>query len=203
MENAAEALKMAAAVLVFVVALSISVNAFGQARQTSRMILDNQDREFDYTYIDGRDTSGNLVTERIVGIEEIIPTIYKAYKENYKIVFKTNYIDYLYEKRITSGTNKGGWKKLNRIDLDEKGVGVVETSKREFIDAIIYGTTSDVQDKFLRNSNIRLKTNDGIYKRINDKKLKEKSGVYIQFETDVDIAASNEDKKRVIIYTDI
>ena len=46
MENAADALQMAAAVLVFVLALSISINAFGEARQTAQTILDNRDREY-------------------------------------------------------------------------------------------------------------------------------------------------------------
>ena len=36
MENATNALKMAAAVLVFLIALSISINAFGQVRKTAR-----------------------------------------------------------------------------------------------------------------------------------------------------------------------
>lgn len=83
MENAAEALKMAAAFLIFVVALSISINAFGEARRTSQTILDNRDREYDYTYVEDNGT-----TERIIGAETIVPSIYKAYKENYKIVFK-------------------------------------------------------------------------------------------------------------------
>lgn len=83
MENAAEALKLAAAVLIFVVALSISINAFGEARKTSQIILDNRDREYDYTYVEENGT-----TQRIVGAETIIPSIYKAYKENYKIVFE-------------------------------------------------------------------------------------------------------------------
>ena len=38
MENAAEALKMAAAVLIFVVALTVASNSFGQARQTAQLI---------------------------------------------------------------------------------------------------------------------------------------------------------------------
>ena len=39
MENAADALKMAAAVLMFVLALSVSIVSFGQARQASDVIL--------------------------------------------------------------------------------------------------------------------------------------------------------------------
>ena len=83
MENATDALKMAASVLMFVLALSISINAFGEARQTSQIILDYRDREYDYTYVENNGT-----TQRIVGAETIVPSIYKAYKENYKIVFK-------------------------------------------------------------------------------------------------------------------
>ena len=49
MENAADALKMAAAVLIFVVALSISINAFSEVRTTATTILNYKDNEYDYT----------------------------------------------------------------------------------------------------------------------------------------------------------
>ena len=51
MENAADALQMAAAVLIFVLALTIAINSFSQARQTAQLILDYNDREYDYTYV--------------------------------------------------------------------------------------------------------------------------------------------------------
>ena len=82
MENAADALQMAAAVLIFVLALTIAINSFGQVRQISQLIIGYNDREYDYTYVEDNGT-----TERIVGLESIIPSIYKAYRENYKIVF--------------------------------------------------------------------------------------------------------------------
>ena len=44
MENAAEALKMAGAVLLFVLALSVAIVSFGQARETADTILDYRDR---------------------------------------------------------------------------------------------------------------------------------------------------------------
>ena len=74
MENAIDALYIGVAVLIFVVALSVSINAFGNARATSQAVLDMKDREYDYTYIQCDST------ERIVGCETIIPSIYKAYK---------------------------------------------------------------------------------------------------------------------------
>ena len=45
MENAVDALKMAGAVLMFVMALSVSIVAFGQVRQTADLVLDQTDRE--------------------------------------------------------------------------------------------------------------------------------------------------------------
>lgn len=84
MENAAEALKMAAAVLIFVLALSIGVNAFAEARLVSQTILDYKDREFDTTYID----SATVEKERTVGLETVVPSMYKSFDESYKVVFK-------------------------------------------------------------------------------------------------------------------
>ena len=87
MENAAEAIKMAGSVLIFVMALSIIMYSFSQVRQTVDIISDYRDRET--IYIDGDyyyKGSANT-TERTVGLESIIPTIYRAYLENYRIVF--------------------------------------------------------------------------------------------------------------------
>lgn len=48
MENIAEALKMAGAVLLFVLALSIIIVSFGQVRQSVDIIIDYKDRETFY-----------------------------------------------------------------------------------------------------------------------------------------------------------
>jgi len=80
MENAAEALKMAGGVLIFVLALSICINAFTNTRQGIDNIVLYSDREFLTTYVEQ-----NKGTKRIVGAESIVPTIYRAYKENIKI----------------------------------------------------------------------------------------------------------------------
>ena len=86
MENAVDALKMAGAVLMFVMALSVSIVAFGQVRQTADLVLDQTDRE-SYN-IDGDFNYEATATERQVSIETIIPSIYRAYNEQYKIVFE-------------------------------------------------------------------------------------------------------------------
>ena len=87
MENAVEALKMAFAVLLLVLALSLSIAFFSKARSTAEAVLQSSDKTvyYDYTKYDlPEDPSGN----RIVGYETIIPTLYKYDKERYKVTFK-------------------------------------------------------------------------------------------------------------------
>lgn len=216
MENVADALKIAAAVLIFVLALSISINAFGEARLASRTILEYKDREYDYTYVEGNST------ERIVGVEDIVPSIYKAYKENYKIVFEN-----------ISGMENGVYRKTDRehpvdgipvysIDLQNEVLGT-NTQKEQFIMAVLYGNQynpsefGNLQTTFRNNLGIILNTT-GIYGIIKDrnKGLKENLGIYYQEETptvnedgslegsvsDADVPDANKTTKRVITYSE-
>lgn len=130
MENAADALQMAAFVLIFVLALSISINAFGEARQTSQIILDYTDREYDYTYVE----DNGETMERIVSAETIIPSIYKAYKENYKIVFKNKQGDGLELYQKAEATTTPNKKSICSIDLEKDIVGD-DRQKEKFIKA--------------------------------------------------------------------
>ena len=52
MENAADALKMAASVLIFVITLAISVNAFSEVRLASQTVLNYEDREYQQEYVE-------------------------------------------------------------------------------------------------------------------------------------------------------
>lgn len=207
MENATDALHMAAAVLIFVLALSISINAFGEVRQTAQSIIQYKDREYDYTYVEQEGT------QRKVGIESIIPSIYKAYKENYKIVFETNDI-------INNTTGKGIYQKsdgqggtieINYIDLEKETIGS-DKDKEEFILAVLYGSKgsnsivnwnwSNIQQKY-SNYGITLK-DEGIYDKIKAKTFTEYLGIYYQDETNgkTDTPQSNKVEKRVITYKD-
>lgn len=82
MENASEALKMGAAVLIFVMAISISIFAFTKVRQASTAIMDKFDDKSYYS-----DDNVDIQTNRIVGIETIIPTLYSYYDSNTTILF--------------------------------------------------------------------------------------------------------------------
>lgn len=90
MENAVDALKIAFAVFVFVMALSLAMYMFTQARETADIVLASSDiTEFmDYTTIESVQEGITYEgTDRIVGLETIIPTLYRYYKENYTVIF--------------------------------------------------------------------------------------------------------------------
>ena len=194
MENAIDALYIGVAVLIFVVALSVSINAFGNARATSQAVLDMKDREYDYTYIQGDST------ERIVGCETIIPSIYKAYKDHYKIVFTFNNEEfYLYKKDD---------EKINYIDLEQEVLG---GNQEDFINALLYGDKCQkfltIRDEFKdKNGQNITFTKTGLYSYIKSRNatFKEKLGVYIYEETKGNLENLQEkNKKRVITYTEI
>lgn len=202
MENAADALKMAAAVLIFVMAISITINSFTETRVAATTILNNKDKEYDYSYVEDNGT-----TERLVSLESIIPTIYKAYKENYKIVFKENlFSDGVYKK---INTETGTEDNVYSIDLQKEVLGN-DTQKEQFIMAILYGSKYDqyenVKNTFKKNLKISLNS-AGIYDKINGKKLKESIGIYYQEEageqdnTNSTVPDANKTEKRVITYS--
>ena len=104
MENASEALIMAFAVLVFVLALSVTVAVFSIAKDTADTILYAKDESNFYEY---EGVAGVASQNREVGLETIIPTLYKYYKENYTVVFKHG--DY---NKTTGKFENGTWNKL-------------------------------------------------------------------------------------------
>lgn len=205
MENAAEALKMAAAVLIFVLALSITINSFTETRIAATTILEYKDREYNLDYVEDNGT-----TERLVSLESIVPTIYKAYKENYKIIFDSSVLsEGVYQKKDETGILQP----VNAIDLQNEVLGS-DTQKEEFIMALLYGIQYEkfetVRNTFEKNLKISLNS-DGLYARIKSiGKLKESIGIYYQGEeqsnpddepTDSNVPDTNKTEKRVITYT--
>ena len=83
MENATDALKIAFAVLVFTLALGVSMLMFTKLNEVSSFVISSTDSTQYYEY----ETADATKKSRIVGIETIIPTLYKYYKENYTVIF--------------------------------------------------------------------------------------------------------------------
>lgn len=145
MENAVDALKIAFAVMVFTMALTLAISTFSQARETSEAVLFMNDKTNYYVYdgisdvnektvsVNGEDITYTEYTasesgityydKRIVGIEAIIPTLYRYYKENYTVIFEgidDNYSVYEATTKTEDGITKiDKWKKRGSIGTGE------------------------------------------------------------------------------------
>ena len=197
MENAAEALKMAGGVLIFVLALSICINAFTNTRQGIDNIVLYSDREFLTTYVEQ-----NKGTKRIVGAESIVPTIYRAYKENIKIKFdflNNDADDCLYYKVTTAGTEY-----INYIDLERENIAD-ETMKEYILKRILFGDGEhgrNIEDDKEKQISWTFNSN-GLYNRLTAGNTYEESlGVYFKGEENgrSDDFKGNKTEKKVITY---
>ena len=83
MENITEALKMAAAILLFVGALSLTIATFTKVRQTSSAVMENSEKNI--SFYDNIDYS----SEKIVGLETVVTNCYLYYKNYNTILFYT------------------------------------------------------------------------------------------------------------------
>ena len=146
--------------------------------------------------------------KELFGLESIIPTIYKAYKENYKIIFdKELFKNYGVYQKQNDTTNTP----IYSIDLQKEVIGGDE-QKEDFIMAILYGKKyenfENVQNTFKTNLKIIL-NDEGIYDKIKNVRVKESIGIYYQEEEVTDGSTSNTEnvpdanktEKRIITYT--
>ena len=220
MENAAEALKMAFGYLMFVLALSISISSFSQARETIDAIITIKDRETEYTYVEAQD-------KKIVGVETIVPTMYKAYKENFKVLFldqNGNPLILYYKTRNSSKETEivdgesvtvlprekddyGEEIEINFVDLEEEVLGGVEDAVKH-LDFILYGNRyQQIDRKFYTKFKRQIYYEDGLYNFLVGKQFVEILGEYYQEDADAgmeipesQVAQVNKTKKRVITY---
>lgn len=87
MENATDALKMAAAILLFVGALSLAMISLTKARQASQSLI-TADEVSSYSY-KSNISNVNFKSVREVGIDTVIPNIYSYYQNFNTILFYT------------------------------------------------------------------------------------------------------------------
>lgn len=218
-DNIAQALRLAAFTLMFVLALAIAISSFSLANTTLKYVLESSDRETDSTYIATNiDDNGNAITKRIVSIETILPTVMRAYVENYKIYFYDKNGDpiTLYSYRTDGGDNIS----RNYIDLEAQTLGNDE-QVNIFINGILYGKnylynqvsagTLSIAEVDAFENNLRIIFTDyGIYDIIKDMEFEEFLGEYYQDDLIVDgveidtssVPEVNKTKKRIITYVE-
>ncbi len=215
MENAVEALKIAGAVLLFVLALSLSISCLSQANSSVSTITTMYDKEAQYNYVK---PASDLT--RKVGAETIIPTMYKAYEENIKIIFKDkngNSLPIYYKtNQYGNRVNAEGDKVSNSspdavtvdcIDLSEEGFGAQPQSATNHLSMILAGRerwkrqNADnqemlelLEDTKYGNQFMLDSYPDGLYQFLVKNKFTESLGEYYQGNDSTKI------KKRIIIY---
>lgn len=193
MENAVEALKMAGFMLLFIIALSITMVTLTQAKTTADALVQNQDRQESYQYIELADGETRSFS-RTVTLSNIIPTLYRYAQEDYAVQFYnsngTALNVYQSGQKNANGTNI--WK--NDLDLDtehweENGVTRYEEWRGN--NAKIKQHVDDVVEYLLDN-----------YK---DRQFDEKLGTIEDYEESQDtnelVPDINKQYKRVITYT--
>ena len=202
MENATDAMYMAFAVLIFVLALTITMSSFSVVRVAANNVLQNQDRENGYTYIkySEKDSSGNdiLETNRIVGKETIVPAMFRAYAENYSVRFldtdgsPLNF--YIYNDEPT-----------NIVDLKNDGIAN-RGQANEFVQALVSGNLSELKNKYKDKGQFSLFEDlpgNNFSDIISTKSFKETLGIYYLEDLMINSKTEevNKTPKRIITYT--
>lgn len=117
MENAVEALKMAGFMLLFIIALSITMVTLTQAKTTADSLVKSKNRQETYQYIQLSESETKSFS-RTVTLSDIIPTLYRYAQEDYAVQFyyaSGAPLNELYE----SGEKRNGIHiKKNDLDLD-------------------------------------------------------------------------------------
>lgn len=214
-ENITDALKMAGSVLLFVIGLSICIFTYSQARETMDIILSYSDRESlsiegDERYYYLANANERDTTNRYVGKETILPAIYRAYKENFKIVFEFPDDYYLFEQEVKNETsNIMETKRITTIDLQKQSLAN-DLASRQFLDGILYGKYDYELGKGILDYKAKFKITPNsisLYDYLTDKQnlynIKETLGTYyvddVGGTTEVNEVEKTE--KRVITYT--
>ncbi|MCI8655124.1 MAG: hypothetical protein HFJ48_04550 [Clostridia bacterium] len=186
MENTAEALKIAFGVLIFVLALSISISGFTQARMAVSSIVANAEegetfvKDANGKYLNYVDLDIESGGTRTVGVDTVVSTMYRAYKENFKIYFygidSTAKCGLQYD--VDTNTNE----KIYYIDLARQTIA--PGKEEEYLNEILSANSNQ------------------FYKYLAGKKFTEKLGEYYQNDEDEasEISDVNKTKKRIIIY---
>lgn len=205
MENASDALIMAGEMLIFIVALTVCISSFTKVRvqidkivgqkETVQMAKNEENQEY-VNYIKSKKEN----SIKLVGAETLIPSMYRAIKENYVIYIKL--LDYDDRKIEASGiVTIQATKDVQVVDPNSED----SNSKIKVInknDKIIKITIGSKTAGINQNVNAILSKNGQyFFNRIKDKKFNEYLGEYQDW---AERGVSSEDRAihRIITYVE-
>lgn len=142
MENITDALKMAAFVLLFLGALTIGVTTLSQARAASEAILYTKDEKNYYSFVDEdnyyNSSAGYYKTSRVVGIDTIIPTIYRYYKEKFRVEFYDENDSKLYIIEAPNSSEKNYFfDATDSYEINNSSIAGSQTLIKEYVDNFV------------------------------------------------------------------
>lgn len=142
MENGAEALLMAFAVLIFIIALSVTLTTLSQAKSTADIVLFYSDRENFQTPL-GADPDNASDGGRNVGVDTVIATIARCAKEKFSVkIIDGAGTDDVYNFEYDVQTEKDI--KLEMQRFIEKHTGT--TYRETYVEVTTSGTTISGED---------------------------------------------------------
>lgn len=209
MENIAEALKIAFAGLMLVLSLSLSMSSFSNARRAVDAVISSRDRDEQYVYLKDAEERYPGYTQdvyiepttdlsRIVGIETVVSTIYRAFKEDIVVYFFEDDLNHpLYISYRTSNTGSPGDPnrkveftknehqqkfEINYVDQNQ-GYRNAQDEKA-FLDILVGGVTSneEYEDEIIDTYDDVILNSEGLYKKFKNAKFEEILGQYEQDE---------------------
>lgn len=198
MENAIDALYMAASILLLVIALAVGISSFSNLRISADRILNFGDRVDKATveengnkvyinYIANTDSSD----VRTVKADTVMTTVRRVFKESYTIYIKT-------KNMPTYGTNLANTvistekdQKYNNNLLISKNEQIIKISidGENYKNLVETGSYHKVSDSFM----------DQLYDLIKNSYFKEYLGIY-QIETEGDVSSANKNTYRTITF---
>lgn len=187
MENAADALLMGGSVLLFIIALTITMSSFTTLRggidellgQTETIEL-AKDSEGYINYMESK-AQGSV---RIVGVEALVTSITRGMKENYVAYIKLkDPADIPNDVNITEASVDVA------VNIDGTNQTIISAGDKLIKVTIGYDTNQDI------NSKLR----DGLYDKIKDKTFYEYLGEY---QEDTDAPDAEKVRHRIITYVD-
>lgn len=215
MENAVQALKIAGAVLLFILALSLSISSLTQANSAVSAITNMYDKEAQYDYV----RPSNQLT-RVVGVDAIVPTMYQAYEENIIIYFKNsdNTPLPIYYKTDANGiveTDDSGQQiTVDYVDLSKESFSDMDSAKQH-LSMILAGkdkwekqaqneTEKNMLDKKKYGNQFMTEYTNGFYEFLSNHTFVESLGEYYEGNdgnSQTNSTTATKIKKRVITYT--
>ncbi|MBQ2917479.1 MAG: hypothetical protein IJE59_04900 [Clostridia bacterium] len=141
MENATDALKIAFAIFVFVIAITLTFSLISQAKSTSDYVLSYSDRTNFYEHSDSKDKN------RIVSVTEVISNLYRYYKESLCVTVVLGEEEHKFDLSNTYSTTAQIEKKLSKFITDTllKNYSDV-TFKEEFVEVPVSGIYQTGED---------------------------------------------------------